>query len=157
MISDMAEECAKIGLGLHPEKTKILHNNKGYGRNVVVANVGEMAIGVLRPESSTMYLGRLLSLTDSHDTELQHRIRKAWAKFGVYKEALTNKDVPLKLRLKLFNSAVSPTLLYGCSSWVLTAAKAQKLQIVQMRMMRSIIGSKRKHDKETNTKETWVT
>ncbi len=31
----------------------------------------------------------------THDTELQHRIAKAWAKFGVFRSELTDKDVPL--------------------------------------------------------------
>ena len=84
MLLDMAEECAKVGLHLHPGKTKILHNDKGYGRHVKAAKVGDMSIEVLEATASTMYLGRELSLTAAHDTELKHRIKKAWAKFGVF-------------------------------------------------------------------------
>ena len=157
MLLDITEECANVGLTLHPEKTKILHNDKGYGRHVKSAKVGEMTIEVLDSSASTMYLGRLLSLTDAHDTELQHRIKKAWAKFGAYRDELVNRDVPLNLRLKLFNSVVSPTMLYGCASWVMNEARKQKVQAAQMRMIRSITGRKRKIDGETGESETWIT
>ena len=156
MLLDIIEECEKNGLKLHPEKTKIMHNDKGYGRHVTAAKVGEMSIEVLHATDSTMYLGRLLSLTEPHETELQHRTKKAWAKFGAYREELINKDVPLSLRLKLFNSVVSPTMLYGCASWVLTAARKQKLQATQMRMMRTIMGGRRHIDAETGEHETWI-
>ena len=91
-----------------------------------------------------------------HETELQHRAKKAWAKFGLYKEELTDKGVPLNLRLKLFNSVVSPTTLYGCSCWALTEARERKLQAIQMKMMRCILGRRRKTDKTTGDIETWV-
>ena len=111
MLADMVEECAKVGLSLHPEKTKILHNDMGYGRHVKVAKVADMSIEVLGAAGTTMYLGRLLSLTETHEAELQHRIRKAWAKFGAFKEELINKAIPLKLRLKLFDAVVTPAAL----------------------------------------------
>ena len=156
MLSDMAEECAKVGLKLHPEKTTILHNDKGYGRHVKVAKIGEMIIEILEASASTMYLGRLLSLTDPHEIELQHRIKKAWAKYAVYKEELTNKNVPLKLKMKLFNAVVTPTMLYGCSSWVLTVVREKKLQTTQLRMIRNMIGRGRRIDEVTDDTETWV-
>ena len=89
-----------------------------------------MDIEVLEATASTMYLGRLLSLTDPHEVELQHRIKKGWAKFAVYREELTNKNVPLKLRMRLFNAVATPTILYGCCSWVLTTSKEKKLQAI---------------------------
>ena len=156
MLTDMEEECKKVGLNLHPEKTKILHNNIGYGRHVTKTTAGGMEIEVLGSSASTMYLGRLLSLIEPHDVELQHRLNKAWAKFGVYKEELTDKGIPVKLRLKLFHTVVSPTVLYGCSSWVLTARRDQRLKTTQMRMIRCIIGRKRKVESETGQAETWV-
>ena len=95
-------------------------------------------------------------MIEPHEVELQHRLNKAWAKFGVYKEELTDKGIPVKLRLKLFHTVVSPTVLYGCSSWVLTARRDHKLKTTQMRMIRCIIGRKRKVESETGQAETWV-
>ena len=83
MIADVFAEGSKVGLQLHPEKTQIMHNCIGYGLGVRNAKIEGMEIEVLGVDGSALYLGRALSLTESHDTELAHRIKKAWAKFGV--------------------------------------------------------------------------
>ena len=155
MIADVQQEGAKVGLQLHPDKTKIQHNNIGYGSRARSAKVNDMNIEVLESTASSMYLGRALCLLNVHDVEFVHRLKRAWAKFGAYRDELTDKMVPLHLRLKLFHSVVTPSVLYGCSSWVMTRAKETQLQSVQMKMMRSILGKGR----ATNTHgvmETWV-
>ena len=156
MIADVAAASAKTGLKLHPEKTKIQHNNIGYGSRVRSANVSDMHIQVLSSKESAMYLGRLLSLTDTHDVELDYRIKKGWAKFGMLKQELTDKTVPLHLRLKLFHSVVTPTVLYGCGSWVMTTARDDLLRSTQMKMLRRMLGRARKVDASTDELETWV-
>ena len=74
----------------------------------------------------------------------------------MYREELTDKKVPIKLRIRLYNAVVTPTILYGCSSWVLTDAKETRLQATQMKILRSILGKQRKVDREPSDKETWV-
>lgn len=144
MIADVATEGAKVGLQLHPEKTKILHNNIGYGSGVKSAQVKDMSIEVLGPSASAMYLGKVLSLTNTRDVELAHRINKAWVKFVAWEQELTDREVPLDLRLKLFQSVISPTILYGSGSWVMTGAREAALQTTQMKMLRSICARKRR-------------
>ena len=156
MLEDLMVEYKKVGLSLHPEKSKIMDNDRGYGSKVTKAKINGAEIEVLSGEASTMYLGRLLSLSNTHEVELSHRIRKAWTKFGIYKEELTNKAVPLRLRLKLFNATVTPTVLYGAGCWVLTKSREQELQGAQMKMIRSILGHTREKD-EKGVVESWVT
>ena len=120
--------------------------------NVEIAGMG---VEVLGPTASTMYLGRALSLTDAHDVELEHRIKKAWAKFGTWKQELTDRSVPLHLRLKLFRSVVTPTALYGSGSWVMTGQRETAFRGTQMKMLRSIMGRKRKK-LPSGELETWV-
>ncbi len=90
-----------------------------------------------------MYLGRLLNLCDLHDTELEYRVKKACAKFGMYKKELTDKAYYLFQRMRLFNSVVTPMVLYGAGSWAMTDAK-ETLRTTQRKMLRSIFGKGRK-------------
>ena len=143
MIEDVQREGAKVGLELHPEKTKIQHNNIGYGSKVRTAMVGSMQIEVMEPHTSNMYLGRALTLTNVHDAELSYRLKKAWAKFGAFKQELTDKSIPTNLRMKLFHSVVTPTALYGCGSWVMTAERDSRLKSTQFKMVRAILGRRR--------------
>ena len=160
MIADVKHEAAKAGLELHPEKTKIQHNDIGYGSRVRSASIDGMQIEVLESSATTLYLGRALSLTDVHDAELKHRIRKGWAKFGIYHNELTDKSIPLQLRLKLFNSVVTPSILYGSVSWVMTDAREEELRSTQLKMARAMLGKKRRTvaqaDSEAQTVESWV-
>ena len=91
-----------------------------------------------------MYLGRALNLRAHHDMELDHLLGRAWAKFGVYRKELTNKNYPLKQRMRLFNAVITPSVLYGCCSWVMTKTRAQRLRTTQRKMLRSILGKGRK-------------
>eukprot|EP00930_Biecheleria_cincta_P025286 TRINITY_DN18019_c1_g1_i2.p1 TRINITY_DN18019_c1_g1~~TRINITY_DN18019_c1_g1_i2.p1 ORF type:complete len:191 (-),score=22.04 TRINITY_DN18019_c1_g1_i2:243-815(-) len=120
-----------------------------------VATVCGMEIEVMDPLASNMYLGRALCLVNPHDTELEHRVKKTWSKFGAFKQELTDKTIPLHLRFKLFHTVVTPTILYGCCSWVMTNARSAKLRGMQLEMMRAILGRQRicGHNGEI---ETWV-
>ena len=156
MIADVATEGAKVGLQLHPDKTMIMHDGIGYGSGVRHAKINGMDIEVLEPGANATYLGRALSLTDTHDAEMNHRIRKAWATFGCYRHELTDRMIPLQLRLKLFHSVVTSSMLYGCCSWVLTSAREASLRSTQMKMMRAIAGRRRRVHPDTGEIESWV-
>ena len=91
-----------------------------------------------------MYLGKSLSLTDVHDTELQHRIARAWTKFAVYKDELCNKKYGLNHRLRLFDSVITPTILYGSGTWTMGRDRENTLRGTQRKMLRQVLGSGRR-------------
>ena len=99
MLSDLMAAAKKVGLEVHPEKTKIINNGIGQGQRIQHTEVDGLQVEVLRREAGTMYLGRLLSSWDAHDTEINHRMRRAWAKFGAFKKELTDKGYSLFQRL----------------------------------------------------------
>ena len=45
----------------------------------------------------------------------------------------------MKQRLRLFNAVVTPTVLYGSSTWTMTKARERKLLVAQRRMLRRIV------------------
>ena len=94
-------------------------------------------------------------MTNVHDAELDHRLRKAWTKYSIFKQELTDKAVPISLRLKLFHSVITPTALYGCGSWVMTSARQATLRSAQLKMLRSILGLRRIQMPNGDI-ETWV-
>ena len=98
---------------------------------------------VLEAGASTMYLGKAPTFQDSDENELRHRLKRAWTKFGVYQNELTNKRYSLFDRMKLFNAVVTPSVLYGCGCWAMTQARMQKLRSTKRKMLRSILGKGR--------------
>jgi hypothetical protein len=95
-------------------------------------------------KASTMYLGRALNLVEPHDAELKHRMARAWAKFSQYKGQLTDQDYSLYQRLRLFESVVTPTALYGCCCWAMTSNRERELRSTQRKMLRMILGKGRR-------------
>ena len=75
MLGDVADAAGKVGLELHPGKTTILHNGIGYGTGAKAAICGEMklAIEIIGDEGETEYLGRVLNMTNMHETEIKNR------------------------------------------------------------------------------------
>ena len=66
-----------VGLEIHTGKTKIL--NKCEESGSVMCSGRSIQI-----VDSTMYLGRLFSFNQTHDTELRNRVGKAWARFALF-------------------------------------------------------------------------
>ena len=148
MLNSLHDVAAHNGLQLHPDKTVILCNlSQRRGRQATASvTVGGQQVKVLPYHESTKYLGRKLTFDDQHTTELNSRIAAAWRKFNALRDELTNKNYSLRSRLHLFDSTVTPTALYGCSSWTTTKALTTKLRTTQRRMLRLIIKTNRRHN-----------
>ena len=93
---------------------------------------------------SIKYLGRRLSFHEPHLQEVEHRIGNAWKKFYAHKKILCDRHYSLADRLKLFDAIITPSVLYGCESWTLTADLEHKLRKAQRHMLRSILRSGRR-------------
>ena len=146
MLGGLVKEAAKFGLEVHEDKTKIFWNGQGEGTKAKRFSLNSRWFEVLGCSNSTMYLGRLFAFKDHHEIELKHRVRKAWAKFGIFRNELTNKCYDLGKRVQLFKSVVQPSLLYGCVSWTMTRSREKLIKTTQRKMLRQILGVKRQVD-----------
>lgn len=108
---------------------------------------GNVMVEVLATGGQTTYLGRSINLTDMDDTELQSRMAKAWAKFGVFRSELTDRAIPMHLRARLFDAVITPTILYGNETWTMKRQRQLSLRAVQRRMMRRLIHAHRSYDR----------
>ena len=79
------------------------------------------------------FLRRHLSgnLNNLAHCEVRHRIKVAWVKFGLHSETLCNKNVSIRLRMRLFDSVVNPSLLFALAILPLHASCIEKLDVVQ--------------------------
>ena len=67
-------------------------------------------VEVLGTNGKHRFLGRYLcgNLDNRVPIEVQHRIQVAWMKFGQHSKTLCNKNISIKLRMRLFDSVISP-------------------------------------------------
>ena len=139
-------EASKYGLELHPDKTKILSSCKRRAGRAAQAyiDINGKNIEILRIDANAKYLGRNISFLEPHDTEISNRIAMAWRKFSMLRQELTSKSHSLKDRIRLFHGTVTPTILYGSACWTMTQESRRRLRTCQRRMLRLIVGSRRR-------------
>ena len=63
------------------------------------------------------YLGDMLSVEGDADAAVEARIRVGWNKFRHLVPLLTNKDISLFRRGKLYSSCVQSSMLHGSETW----------------------------------------
>jgi hypothetical protein len=148
MLTDLEAAASKMGLKLHPDKTKVLTSTTkktGRGKDEFIV-FGDMQVSILPVSGCVKYLGRQLCFESSQEIELKHRLRCGWGKFMANKQELTSKHHSLHDRLKLFDAVVAPTVLYavGTSTWALTKPQEHILRTCQRRMLRMILGAGRR-------------
>jgi len=126
MIQDLLREAAKVGLQMNMGETKILTNGESHATAGGSIRIDGQSHEIIAGSVGTMYLGRYLSVQDSMQTELEHRLQKAWRAFFAHKKHLCNKPSSVQNRLKLFNAVVTAAMLYGCGTWTLNKGPVAK-------------------------------
>ena len=82
------------------------------------------------------YLGDMLSVDGDADAAVEARIRIGWNKFRQLLPLLTNKDVSLIMRGRLYSSCVLSSMLHGSETWPIRKENVVALQRAEMRMVR---------------------
>ena len=94
MMNEFKKATEKVGLRIHPDKTKILSNQSTINSNTKRhIEVGEMSIEILSKNESVKYLGQRISFHQQETLEIKSRIRAAWATFHKYRQELTLKKI----------------------------------------------------------------
>jgi hypothetical protein len=110
-------------------------------------------VKVLEEGQTTKYLGRALRLDDPNGAEIEARINVTWRKFNALRHVLCNRGYKLRHRLRVFETMVSPTLLYGAGTWTLTAERERQIKTTQRKMLRSMLAEGRRKIEETTAAE----
>ena len=105
---------------------------------------------ILNCDTSHKYLGKKLpgQISKRGRTALDHRIKLAWCNFNKYRDISNDKNIAIQSKLRLFQSCISPTVLFGLTSSPLTSLQMQELDVVQRRMLRIIVGWHRIADED---------
>ena len=149
MLCDFKTSTEVVGLGIHPDKTKILSNqDKVKEKEIKVDNI---QIEILKKSDSARYLGQKITFQDQETEEVKNRLKAAWAAFHKYRQELTSKDYRLCHRLRLFNMVITPTMTYASGTWTLTQKHEKMIRKAQRKMLRLIIQTRRRYKKKERT------
>jgi len=88
------------------------------------------------------YWGDMLSVDGDADAAVKTRIWIGWNKFRQFVSFLTNKNISLTVRGRLYSSCVRSSVLHGSDTWPVRKENEVALQRVEMRMVRWMCGVK---------------
>jgi len=86
------------------------------------------------------YLGYMLSVDGDANAAVETRI--GWNKFKHLVPLLTNNDISLKVRGRLYSSCMQSSMFHGSETWPVRKRNEVALQQAEMRMVRWMCGVK---------------
>jgi hypothetical protein len=91
--------------------------------------------------NSFKYVGSKLNSSSNMSSEISARLQAMATAFRKVKvNLLLNRNLPKTLRLRGYVAFVNTSALYGCATWHSTESDVQKLQSLQYRQLRAILG-----------------
>ena len=103
MLCDFKASTEVVGLGIHPDETKIFSNQDNVKEKEIT--VDNIQIEILRKRDSARYLGQQVTFEDQETEEVNNRL---------------SKDYRLCHRLRLFSMVITPTMTYASGTWTFT-------------------------------------
>jgi len=82
------------------------------------------------------YLGDMLSVDGDADAAVETRIQIGWNKFRQFVPLLTNRDMSLIRRGRLYSSCVRSSMLHGSETWPVRKENEVAFQRADMTMVR---------------------
>ena len=141
----------KYGMEISGEKTKTMTNNpQGIISDISANNQN------LEPVEKFKYLGAVIS-EEGSKPEIMTRIAQTTAALAKLKPIWRDKNITLKSKLRLMHALVISIFLYACESWTLTAELERKIQAMEMRCYRKILGISYKDRMRNETVRNTIT
>ena len=137
-LADLVERLDKtsiaFGMQISAEKTKLMTNNtNGFSTDIRVN--GEKLDCVNRFK----YIGAIITYEGSKP-EIFARIAQATAALAKLKTIWNDRNIALSSKMRLMRSLVMSIFLYACESWTLIAYTERRIQAMEMRCFRKLLG-----------------
>ena len=133
-------ECfGRAGMKLNVSKTEILCVSREKEDNFNIVINGETVKNVEKAK----YLGSVIMREGGNKLDITERIGKFSKNVGALYPILKDKHVPQKTKQIIFETVLSPTLMYGTEAWAITTTDWSRIQASEMRPLRTIANKTR--------------
>ena len=134
LVERLDKTSTAYGMQISAEKTKLMTNNiNGISSTIKVS--GEK----LETVQNFKYLGAIVTDEGSRP-EILSRIAQATGALANLKVIWKDKNIALNTKIRLLRSWIMYIFLYACETWTLTAETERKIQTMEMRSFRRLLG-----------------
>ena len=85
------------------------------------------------------YLGSQVAADGGCDRDVVHRMNEGYRTWGALKSVLSNRGLGIKAKKCLYEGVIVPTALYGAEAWGMRSAGRRKLNVLEMKCLRSLV------------------
>ena len=142
MVLVFYETFIEFGLELAIEKTEVMMQKatKDEERESPKIYINE---NLLKVSHKFKYLGCQLQDDATNSAEIAWRISQSTAAFSkLYQRVWKKRHISLKTKIKTYRAIIIPCMIYGSEAWNCSKRELQKLNGLQYRQLRTILGKK---------------
>ena len=138
------EKCTQEWVGrltINVKKTKRMTNITNVTQDDVNIEIrGE----IVEPVNEFIYLGSLIKDTGSIEKEIERRLRLGQYRFNELKKPIFDQaDINISTKTNIYKAIVLPTILYGAETWTCNDKDYARLNAVNNKMLRYLVGRRR--------------
>ena len=123
------------GLKFNIGKTEVMVSS----RRGIKVNIKDSQGTSLRQVNKFKYLGVTISEEGGSEEAVRASVSAAWGKWRDI-SGVSDKNMPRKLKIKLYMTVIRPVLLHEAECWTVKKKEEQILEKTEMRMLRRIKG-----------------
>ena len=86
------------------------------------------------------YLGSQVSADRGCERDVVCRMNEGYRAWGALKRVPCNRGLAIKAKKCLYEGVIVPTALYGKAAWGMRSAERRKVNVLEMKCLRSFIG-----------------
>ena len=94
-------------------------------------------------EEVDCFLWSQVSADGGCERDVAHRMNKGYRARGALKSVLSNGGLGIKAKKCLYEGVIVPTALYGAEAWGMRSAERRKVNVLEMKCLRSLVGVSR--------------
>ena len=140
LVSEFGRVCERRKLRVNVGKRKVMMCSR-YG------NVGRMHVILhgepLEEVDCFQVPGVAMTANGGCERDVLHRMNEGYRAWGVLKSMLNNRGLGIKTKKYLREGVIVPTSLYGAEAWGMRGAKRMKVNVLEMKCLRSLVGASR--------------
>ena len=88
-------------------------------------------------------MGSQLAADGGCEMDVVHRMNEGYRAWEALKSALDNRGLGIKAKKCLSEGVIVPAALYGAEAWGMRSAGRRKLNVLEMKCWRSVVGVSR--------------
>ena len=119
------------------------------GKNRTSVNKGKSVANQteLKNVDHFKYLGSVIDKDGTIDRDVVDlRVQAAWSSWRKLTGVLYDRNIPIRLKAKVYEAIIRPALTYGSECWAMKVTNKRKIATTEMKMLRGILRvSRRDH------------